>query len=73
MSSSAPAPAPNDAAASRASTRLVPPVLDTSNPDNLDPSNWEPFVDEESGDTYFYNHKTLESTWEKPPGVLVSP
>ena len=36
-----------------------------------DPSDWEPFVDEDSGDTYFYNHRTMETTWDKPLGVVV--
>eukprot|EP00750_Incisomonas_marina_P019595 INCI3589.1.p1 GENE.INCI3589.1~~INCI3589.1.p1 ORF type:complete len:913 (+),score=188.84 INCI3589.1:50-2788(+) len=38
-----------------------------------DPSDWEPFVDDESGDTYFYNHRTMETTWDKPLGVVVQP
>ena len=38
-----------------------------------DPANWEPFVDDESGETYFYNHKTMETTWTKPPGFVMNP
>jgi len=31
-------------------------------------SVWRPIVDEESGDTYFYNEETGESCWEIPEG-----
>ena len=31
-------------------------------------SDWIAVVDDESGDTYYVNQTTMESSWEKPPG-----
>ena len=30
------------------------------------PSGWDAVVDKESGDTYYHNKKTGETTWDKP-------
>jgi hypothetical protein len=32
-------------------------------------SDWSPVVDPASGETYYYNEKTHETTWDKPQGV----
>jgi hypothetical protein len=34
---------------------------------------WEEFTDDDSGETYYYDHDSGESTWEKPPGFGVKP
>lgn len=31
---------------------------------------WKEYVDEQSGDPYYYNEETGESSWEKPPEML---
>lgn len=33
-----------------------------------DAGDWTAILEETSGDTYYYNNKTGESTWEAPPG-----
>jgi len=33
------------------------------------PTPWRPVLDETSGDYYYYNEETGESTWDKPDGV----
>ena len=30
------------------------------------PSAWEAFTDDDTGDTYYYNHETGTSQWEVP-------
>ena len=30
---------------------------------------WEVYVDSESGDFYYYNNVSNETTWDRPPGV----
>jgi len=34
---------------------------------------WEVHRDEESGQTYYYNPRTKESTWSEPPGLFTAP
>lgn len=34
---------------------------------------WMAVVDEDSGDTYYVNQTTMESSWEKPPGFKGEP
>jgi len=40
----------------------------SSKPSSIDksPSNWQSYVDEKSGDTYYYNTVTKETTWDRP-------
>merc|ERR1712025_593606 len=33
-------------------------------------SAWKEYTDEESGDPYYYNEETGESSWEKPPELV---
>lgn len=33
------------------------------------PLRWTPVLDEDSGDYYYVNNETQETTWERPPGV----
>jgi hypothetical protein len=34
-------------------------------------SPWQAFTDDDTGDVYFFNSETQESTWEKPPGFVM--
>ena len=34
---------------------------------------WESFVDDDSGETYYYDHDSGTSTWDKPPGFGAPP
>lgn len=33
------------------------------------PSSWQAVIDPESGETYYYNQTTQETTWDKPPDL----
>ena len=35
-------------------------------------SNWESYVDDKSGDTYYYNTVTKETTWDRPANFVES-
>ena len=43
------------------------PPSSTGVPAGGNAGDWEEFVDDESGATYFYNAKTGESSWGQPP------
>ena len=49
------------------STSLPSKADDTVSSDNG--VGWEVHVDSESGDFYYYNNVSNETTWERPPGV----
>jgi len=59
--SAAAAVAPTAAAAATASS--LPPL----------PPNWSECTDETSGDTYFWNEETNETTWDRPVAPPVTP
>lgn len=37
------------------------------------PAEWQKFVDDSSGATYYYNARSGESSWEEPAGFALSP
>jgi putative membrane protein len=48
-------------------------VIEAKSEDTSLPLNWESAVDPVSGDSYYYNIVTLQSTWEKPSANRSNP
>lgn len=52
--------------AGAATTIVVPSVSEQKQPTHAIESDWIAKLDPKSNNTYYYNHKTKETTWEKP-------